>query len=91
MPRYLIELPHGDERTACIKSLRAIEEHGSHFVTHAEWGCHDGVHCGWLIVECDSRGDALQLVPREMWSDARVVQLNKFTKEEIASWIVALE
>jgi len=73
MPKYLIELPHEDERIACIKALRAIEEHGSHFVTHADWGCNDGVHCGWLIVELDSREDALTIVPPEMRRDARVV------------------
>ena len=90
MPRYLIELPHGDERTACIKSLRAIDEYGSHFVTHADWGCNDGVHVGWLIIELDTRADALHLVPPEMRGDARVVQLNHFTRDAIATMITEL-
>jgi len=90
MPKYLIELPHEDERIACIKALRAIEEHGSHFVTHADWGCNDGVHCGWLIVELDSREDALTIVPPEMRRDARVVRLNRFTRDEIATLITEL-
>jgi hypothetical protein len=91
MPRYLIELPHGDERVACIRSLHAIDEFGSHFVTHADWGCDDGVHCAWLIAELDSREDAMHLIPRDMRQDARIVQLNKFTREEIATLILELE
>ncbi len=55
MPRYLIELPHEDEHDACVKALRALEQFGSHFVTHADWGCEAGIHCGWMIVELNSR------------------------------------
>jgi len=90
VPKYLIELPHDDERAACIRSLQAIEEYGSHFVTHADWGCSDGVHVGWLIVELDTRADAMQLVPPGMRADARVVQLNRFTREEIAHLVTEL-
>ncbi len=53
MPRYLIELSHGDEHAACVKALRAIEQFGSHFVTHADWGCQAGTHCGWLIADLE--------------------------------------
>ena len=63
MPRYLIELTHSDEYTACVKALQAIEQMGSHFVTHAEWGCRDGVHTGWLMIELASREEAMQIVP----------------------------
>jgi len=91
MPRYLIELTHGDEHNACIKALRAIEQSGSHFVTHADWGCVDGTHCGWMIAELDNRDDALRIIPPEFRSEARVVELNQFTREKIASLIAQLE
>ena len=91
MPRYLIELTHGDEYAACVKALRAIEQFGSHFVTRADWGCKDGTHACWLIAELDSRNEALQMVPVEFRQDARVVELNKFTREQIASMVAKLE
>ncbi len=91
MPRYLIQLSHGEEHAACVKALRAIEQFGSHFVTHADWGCKDGTHSGWLIAELDSRAQALQIVPSEFRAEARIVELNKFTREEIASLIAELE
>ena len=90
MPRFLIELPHEDEREACMKALRAIQEFGSHFVTHADWGCNDGAHACWLMVEVDSRDQAMQMVPPEMRGAARIVQLNRFTREEIAKLIEEL-
>lgn len=91
MTRYLIELPHGDERLACIKALRAIHEYGSHFVTQAHWGCRDGVHSGWMIAELPSREEAMLMVPPQFRDDARIVKLNFFTPEEIASYIAELE
>jgi hypothetical protein len=87
MTEFLIELPHGDERMACIKALRAIHEYGSHFVTQAHWGCRDGVHSGWMIAELPSRDEAMP----EFRADARIVQLNYFTPEEIVSYIAELE
>ncbi len=91
MPRYLIELPHEDEHDACVKALRALEQIGSHFVTHADWGCEAGIHCGWMIVELNSRNEVMQLVPPELRQEARIVKLNRFTREKIASLIATLE
>ncbi len=91
MPRYLIEMSHGNEHTACIKALRAIEKLGSHYVTNADWGCKDGVHSGWLIAELRSRDEAMMMVPPEFRQEARVVELNRFTREEITSLIAELE
>jgi hypothetical protein len=91
MPRYLIELTHDEEHAACVKALRAIEQYGSHFFAHSNWGCKAGVHSGWLIVELDSPDEAMHLVPPEYREDARIVEVNHFTKEEIASLVAELE
>ena len=91
MPRYLIELSHRDEHFACVKALRAIEQSGSHFVTHADWGCKAGTHSGWLIAELDSRDEAMGMVPPEFRQEVRIVELNRFTKEQITSLIAELE
>jgi hypothetical protein len=91
MTQYLIELSHGDERLACIRALRAIQEYGSHFVTQAQWGCRAGVHSGWLIAELPSRDEAMLMVPPQFRDEARIVELNKFTPAEIATYITELE
>ncbi len=92
MPRYMIELHYEEnEYDTCLKALRASEQFGSHFVTHADWGCEAGVHCGWMIVELDSRDEAMQIVPRELRQQVRIIKLNRFTKEQIASRIAELD
>jgi hypothetical protein len=80
---YLIEVRHADGREACMRALHALDQSGSHFVTHAEFGCEDGIHCGWLTVDVENRDVAEQIVPPEFRADTRVVQLRKFTRDEI--------
>jgi hypothetical protein len=91
MPRFLIEVPHEDEHAACIKALDALEKYGSHFVTRADFGCEDGVHSGWLVVDLDNRAEALQIVPPQFRRDARVVQLSQYTREKIVAMMKELE
>jgi hypothetical protein len=90
MNRYLIELTHENDHRACVMALRALEESGSHFVTHADWGCSSGVHCGWLIAEVESREDALRVVPPAFRPEARVVELQRFDREQIARFVAGL-
>jgi hypothetical protein len=87
VPRYMIQLPHGSDRSVCIRALQAIERHGSHLLMNAEWGCKAGVHCGWAIVDVNNRQEAIQMVPPEARHDAVIVELNTFTKEEVAAWV----
>lgn len=83
MARFLIEIPHEAEPVACARAVDLLLRTGSHFVTHAQWGCKDGVHKGWLMIDLDSREEALNLVPAQYRSAATVVQLNEFTLSEI--------
>ncbi len=91
MPRYMIELPNADGYDTGVRALRAIEQFGSHFVTRVDWGCEDGVHCGWMIVELDSRDEVMQIVPADLRQQVRIVKLNRFTREQIASRIAELD
>jgi hypothetical protein len=85
MARYLIEVSHEPEVQACARAVQVFLATGSHLLTHADWGCKDGEHSAWLIVEADSKEEARQRVPPAFRSVARVTKLNKFTIEEIDS------
>jgi hypothetical protein len=87
MPSYMIELTHSDEYKACVRALHALERYGSHFVTHADWGCKDGTHTGWLVAEVSNRDEATAIVPPEFRHQARVVRLNRFSRDEIADYV----
>ena len=83
MDRFLINVPHESEASACIDVVQIFLETGSHYLTHADWGCKDGVHEAWMIVDAGDRDEATQIVPPPFRSKARVVKLNHFSLEEI--------
>ena len=83
MPKFLIEVPHPPELEACARVVQIFLKTGSHFLSHADWGCMDGDHKAWIIADVESREEARNIVPPSLRSQARVVQLNYFTMEEI--------
>jgi hypothetical protein len=83
MDRYLVEVDHPAERMACLKAIRMILESGSHFVTHAEWGCLDGDHTAWIIIEAGSHDEARLVLPPVDRGGARITKLCKFDLRQI--------
>ena len=83
MARFLIEVPHKAEKVECARAIQILLRTGSHFMTHADWGCLDGVHKGWIIIELESKQEARSILPPAYRSQAKIVELNKFTMEEI--------
>ncbi|MBI1793886.1 MAG: hypothetical protein HYR70_06815 [Chloroflexi bacterium] len=74
MDRYLIESPHAAEDCDTVVK----EVHAAGYLHHFEWGCHDGSHCGWAIVEAENREHAKQMVPWMVRGKVRIVKLEKF-------------
>jgi hypothetical protein len=81
--RYLIEVPHEATPVACARAVQTLLQTGSHFLTRADWGCKDGEHKAWMIVEVDSKDEARNILPPVYRSQAKVVQLNAFSLEEM--------
>ena len=85
MARFLIEVPHDATPGECGRAIELLLGSGSHFVSHAEWGCSDGVHKGWIIVDVESREVAAALLPTVYRSRATIVRLTKFTIDDIGT------
>ncbi|MFC1843665.1 hypothetical protein ACFLZ5_02630 [Thermodesulfobacteriota bacterium] len=83
MPKYLIEVPHDEELLACAQVVESFLNYGSHFATKADWGCMDGVHKAWITIDTDNKEDARNILPPAYRAHATIIQLNKFTLEEI--------
>jgi len=90
MPKYLIEIRHEDDYEGCIRALDALMTHGSHLVSHADFGCQDGVHCGWLVVDVADRSEAQLIIPPQLRDGARVIQLRRWMPDEIAEMVKSL-
>jgi hypothetical protein len=78
MDRYLIETPHSEKN--CILVLREV--HAMGYLHNFEWGCKDGVHCGWAVIEAESEGQARMAVPGITRDSARVIKLIRFSEEQ---------
>jgi hypothetical protein len=83
MARFFIEVPHEAEPGACVRAVKAFLNTGSHFLSNADWGCYDGDHKAWIILDLESKKEALSVVPPGFKSEAKIVQLNKFTLQDV--------
>ena len=83
MARFLIEVPHESEKIACARAIKILLETGSHFLTHSDFGCEDGVHKAWIVVDVNNREEARNMLPPAYRRQATVVGLCKFGIEEL--------
>ena len=79
MPKFLIEVPHGETKEACERAVAVFLATGSHFVANAEWGCSDNVHKAWIIAELDNKQEAVSILPPAFRKDTTVVQLENYS------------
>ena len=84
MPRFLIEVTHEAEPVACARAIQLLLQTGSHFLTNADFGCLDGDHRAWIVVEGESKEEVRGVLPPVYRGSARIVMLNKFSLQEVA-------
>ena len=87
MARFLIEVPHSADQVPCARAVEIFLKTGSHFMTHADWGCKDGEHKAWMTVDVENKDAARSILPPAFRDDAKIVQLNYFTMEEIGAFL----
>jgi hypothetical protein len=83
MEKFLIEVPHKGDQWSCSQAVLDFLASGSHFVTNAEWGCKDGNHKAWLIVEVEDKDAALRILPPAYKPNAIITKINKFTRKDM--------
>jgi ribulose bisphosphate carboxylase small subunit len=79
MERYIVISHHTGED--CVKALKQVLAIG--YLTHYEWGCKDGVHTGWAILEAENKGEAMLSVPTFLRDKAQVVRLVQFDPDRV--------
>ena len=81
MAQYMIEGSHDDKE--CIESLNTIIYWGLHVLHYTWFGCAVGVHTCWLQLEADTEAEVRGVLPPSMRSQARVVEVQKLTPDQI--------
>lgn len=84
MDRFFIESKHTPEE--CLRALDEILARGPQVLQKYEWGCMEGDHTGYAIVDAGSEAEAQENVPAFLRPKARVVKLNRFTPDQIRSF-----
>jgi hypothetical protein len=79
----MIEVPHEAETVACARAVQLLLKTGSHYLTNADFGCMDGDHRAWIVIESETKEQARNAVPPLYRHSARVTLLNKFSLEEV--------
>jgi len=76
MDRYLIETPHTERNWRNLVDV----VNAAGYLTHFNWGCMGGVHCGWAIIEAENETQARLAVPPLVRGQARVVKIVTLTE-----------
>lgn len=85
MPTYLIETPHTEEecRIAGEEWLTMDHPRKQEIFDKEYFGCASGVHNAWLVAEFEDEAAAWELVPQIERAKAKVVQVERFTYDEM--------
>ena len=83
MDKYLIEVPHGGDKTSCLRAIQVFFTSRSHLVSSVEWGCMDGENKAWLIIKTENKDDAVRIIPAAYRQNAKITKLHKFTRKMI--------
>ena len=83
MAKFLIEVPHDPERVACARAVQVFLKTGSHFMTRADWGCTDGEHKAWMVVDVENKDEARAILPPAFREHTEITRLNSFSLDEV--------
>ena len=83
MARFLIEVPHEADRAACDRAIEILLKTGSHFLTHADWGCKEGDHKAWIIAEVENKDEARFILPPTYRARAKITELTRYNIEQV--------
>jgi hypothetical protein len=83
VPKFLIEVAHNANPLECARVVQVFLGTGSHFLSQAEWGCADGVHSAYMVVDVESKQEALRIVPPAFHSRTKLIGLNRFSMADI--------
>ena len=84
MARFLVQAEHTE--ADCVQALDSVVAFSQALLARFDWGCKDGEHVGWAVVEAQDKATARMLVPTYLRGKTRVVALNKFTPEDVSSF-----
>ena len=84
MSKYLITSKH--EPDDCLRALDEELAKGPGILDKFVYGCKEGDHTGYAIVDVKNLSDALAMVPGFLQASACITKVDKYTPAEIKSF-----
>lgn len=84
MLRYIVESPHTKEE--CLRALDEILAKSPETLKKFDWGCAEGDHTGYALIEAENEAKVRGMLPSFLKEKARVINVAKFTPEQIKSF-----
>ncbi len=84
MARYLIASPHTREQ--CLRALDEEAAKGAEVLDKFVYGCKEGDHTAYAIVDARSLSDALAMVPDFLQEDACISKVDSYSAEDIRAF-----
>jgi hypothetical protein len=84
MAFYMITSAHEPEQ--CLEALDEILEKGTDSLNKFVFGCKEGDHTGYAIVDAENRSAALNVLPDKMQETACVAKVDRLTPADIRSF-----
>ena len=77
---YLIVVTH--DAADCLRLLDDWARDHKRLLAKAKWGCSEGVHTGWVVVEATSEQAAMAMIPASSREYARAVMVETMDKPD---------
>ena len=84
MTKYLITSKH--EPAECLRALDEAAAKGPGVLDKFVYGCMEGDHTGYALVEVKNLSDALAMVPSFLQDSACITKVDKFTARDIRAF-----
>jgi hypothetical protein len=84
MAFYMITSAHEPEQ--CLDALDEIQAKGTGSLDKFVFGCKEGDHTGYAIVDAENRSAALDMLPDTMQETACVAKVDRFTPADIKAF-----
>jgi hypothetical protein len=87
MAKYLVEVYHSAEKNKFLRTIQIFLISGSHFLTHADWGCLDGEHKAWFVKDVDRKEDTLQIMPPYYRNNTKIIKLSTLNLQDVERFL----
>ena len=81
MSNFMIETPH--TKAECVRALDELVDAGGDALAKYEFGCLNGDHTGYALVEAENAAEALKLVPRLLRPKAKIIPVDRLTPDTV--------